>query len=611
MSLTSLLRSSGRAASSLPSRASCFAELEPRVMLSAGLGNPNNTIVDIDTTLGTITVELFDTVAPTTVSNFLSYVLDDRYDDTLIHRSVPTFVFQGGGFNYSQGVGAEAIDEFPAVPDEPSLPSVERTLSLARTSEADSGSNQWFINLTDNLELDNPDTQNGGFTVFGAVADDASWAVAQAIEALPVSNFFSAPFGELPYQTGQGWDGSSLNPPDAALVFIDDMTITRAGAAVPEPSSNAVDAAVEQLEDGSLIVSVPNTGGQPLEYRSTDGGATWQVRAVADDLTDGSPSEAVYTWSGSGSDRFTATMTDDGIALLRVSESGGETTARAFTIPGTGQLTGQLVGLQTNDGAAYLFAYSDSGDLFTVFESNQTPGGDLIFTVRNLSDDLTANSMTTPTLVDATAFVTPWGGLNLVGVDAGGDLWSVWFADGVDSDLWRADNLSDISGADPLTGGVSVYQTAWGGINITGTTAAGQVAAVWWNPWFGGMWEYTNISAAAGAPNVTADSVVAFSVRGQEFLNIVAIEQGSGDLIQIFWRPEQGEDGWQFRSAGAIVPGYSSLSGSLSVTVQADETVRISGYDAGDDVTLVSWAPGTDTWSLSNLTESATLGFLS
>ena len=578
-------------------------------MLSAGLGNPNNTIVDIDTTLGTITVELFDTVAPTTVSNFLQYVLSDRYDDTLVHRSVPGFVFQGGGFTYEQGIGASDVPEFATIPDEPALPSVERTLSMARTGAPDSASSQWFINLDDNFFLDDAATQNGGFTVFGAVADDASWAVVQAIEALSVSAFFSAPFGELPFQAGQGWDGASSNPPESALLFVNDMSITRDGAATIEPSGDSA-ATVQQLADGSIIVNTANEGGQPLEYRSTNGGVSWTVRALADDLADGSDDQGVFTWAGSGSDRFTATLTDDGLAVIRVSETNGSTAATARTIPGTSMLTGEVFGLETTGGATYLLGYDAGGTLYAVFESNQTAQGDPIFTIRNLSADLTANGQSTPVLTSATTFVTPWNGLHLAGVDAGGDLWSIWFADGLDGDRWRADNLSTISGADPLTGGVSVYQTSWGGVNITGTTAAGAVAAVWWNPWFGGEWVFSNISQAAGAPAVDPASVAAFSARNQEFIGVVGLEQGTGNLVQIFWRPEQGDGGWQFRRASDLIGGYTPLTGSLDATIDTTGTVRISGFDSSGDVQLVTWVPGTDAWSLADLTGTATLGFL-
>ena len=156
------------------------------------------TSVLFDTEFGDITVDLFEAEVPATVENFLGYVERGDYTDTLIHRSIPGFVVQGGGFRVTDAFndqtpsdGFERVPTLDPVVNEPGLSNVRGTIALARTGETDSGTNQFFFNLTDN-NASNPDgndldQRNGdpadGFTVFGEIIDGLD--VIEAIAALP------------------------------------------------------------------------------------------------------------------------------------------------------------------------------------------------------------------------------------------------------------------------------------------------------------------------------------------------------------------------------------------------------------------------------------------
>jgi peptidyl-prolyl cis-trans isomerase A (cyclophilin A) len=117
--------------------------------------------------VGEIDIELFYMETPLTVANFLSYVNAGRYNQSFIHRSVPGFVIQGGGF----GLSGNAIVSVPtnaAVPNEPGISNLRGTVAMAKLgNDPNSATSQWFINLADNSA--NLDMQNGGFTVFGRV----------------------------------------------------------------------------------------------------------------------------------------------------------------------------------------------------------------------------------------------------------------------------------------------------------------------------------------------------------------------------------------------------------------------------------------------------------
>lgn len=124
--------------------------------------------VEIKTSLGSITVELFDEAAPVTVENFIQYVNDEFYDGTIFHRVIPKFMAQCGGFNpgMSEKPNRDPIKN-EADNGEKNL---KGTLAMARTSDVDSATSQFFINLKDNVFLDHT-AQDFGYAVFGKVTD--------------------------------------------------------------------------------------------------------------------------------------------------------------------------------------------------------------------------------------------------------------------------------------------------------------------------------------------------------------------------------------------------------------------------------------------------------
>lgn len=128
--------------------------------------------------------------APATVANFLNYVEDDDYASSIIHRSVPGFIIQGGGFTVDSASGIAEVPADPAVVNEysPQRSNTRGTIAMAKLgNDPNSATNQWFFNLGNNSA--NLDNQNGGFTVFGEVIAEADLAPIKAIASLP---FFDA-----------------------------------------------------------------------------------------------------------------------------------------------------------------------------------------------------------------------------------------------------------------------------------------------------------------------------------------------------------------------------------------------------------------------------------
>ncbi|MBD3815264.1 MAG: peptidyl-prolyl cis-trans isomerase [Halothiobacillus sp.] len=125
--------------------------------------------VKIVTNMGAITVELDAAKAPKTVENFLSYVKSGFYNGTIFHRVIPGFMIQGGGFTpdfRQKPTHAPIVNEA-----DNGLSNRRGTIAMARTSDPDSATAQFFINVADNKFLDysGPSMQGAGYAVFGHV----------------------------------------------------------------------------------------------------------------------------------------------------------------------------------------------------------------------------------------------------------------------------------------------------------------------------------------------------------------------------------------------------------------------------------------------------------
>jgi peptidyl-prolyl cis-trans isomerase B (cyclophilin B) len=127
--------------------------------------------VRLETTMGNIVLELDRERAPTTVDNFLTYVNDGFYDDTIFHRVIDGFMIQGGGYT----ADFSRKETRPSIKNEADngLQNVRGSIAMARTSDPHSASAQFFINVADNAMLDHkaPDPRGWGYAVFGRVAE--------------------------------------------------------------------------------------------------------------------------------------------------------------------------------------------------------------------------------------------------------------------------------------------------------------------------------------------------------------------------------------------------------------------------------------------------------
>ena len=146
-------------------------------MLSAAAAAPGalaaDPQVDLKTGAGTIRLELYPAKAPKTVENFLQYARDGHYNGTVFHRVIPGFMIQGGGFeaNYRQKQVRAPIRNEAQAAVKAGLKNEVGTIAMARTSDPDSATAQFFINVNDNAFLNWGDARSDGhgYAVFGKV----------------------------------------------------------------------------------------------------------------------------------------------------------------------------------------------------------------------------------------------------------------------------------------------------------------------------------------------------------------------------------------------------------------------------------------------------------
>ena len=144
-------------------------------------------VVELDTNMGAIVIELNEEKAPKTVENFLNYVKSGHYDGTIFHRIIDGFMIQGGGMD------AEMNEKATNAPVENEadngLKNDAGTIAMARTQDPHSATSQFFVNVKDNdfLNHSGKNMQGWGYTVFGKVTSGMD--VIEKMRGVPTGRF--------------------------------------------------------------------------------------------------------------------------------------------------------------------------------------------------------------------------------------------------------------------------------------------------------------------------------------------------------------------------------------------------------------------------------------
>ncbi|WP_110649835.1 peptidylprolyl isomerase [Salinicola peritrichatus] len=169
----------------------CLGLITLSLVALPALADADHPHVRLATSQGDIEIELDAQAAPNTVKNFLRYVGEGFYADTVFHRVIPGFMIQGGGMS-AELEPRQTHD--PIALEKSGLKNTRGTIAMARTANPDSATSQFFINLVDNAALDYRDLYTPGYTVFGHVVSGMD--VVDAIAEVPTGR--QGPHADVP-----------------------------------------------------------------------------------------------------------------------------------------------------------------------------------------------------------------------------------------------------------------------------------------------------------------------------------------------------------------------------------------------------------------------------
>ena len=411
------------------------------------VGGVANPLVTFQTNFGDIPIELFADQAPNTVASFLDYVNDDDYINSFIHRSVPGFIIQGGGFITSETTFNQATTVVTPVPTDPPIlnegngvgnrSNVRGTISTAQQGgNINTFDSQWFVNLVDNPGLDSVP-----HVVFGNVLD---MTVPDLIATL-------APF-DLTAQTGNGaLTDVPLSDTPASLngnfVVVNSVTVSIV------PSSTSTDV------DGNDLIF--GAGGADFIFGS-DGNDTI-VGDGGDDTLDGGNGDERFIWNnGDGTDSIDGGAGRD-VQEVNFGDLSGEGDVVTVTDGGGGRVN------VARAAGATLGAFSLNLGTVETIELNLLAGDDMVDASAS-PIALTINGGDGGDTISGSAFDDRING------DAGDDfLMGLDGADiisgGLGSDTIRGDAAASLTGgADTIVGGIAnpmvIFRTNFGDIPV-------------------------------------------------------------------------------------------------------------------------------------------------
>lgn len=355
--------------------------------------------------------------------------------------------------------------------------------------------------------------------------------------------------------------------------------------------------------------------GEPLIYDLRDPDDEWFVVNVLDeisgDVQQTAPTLDAVAWVDPLDDEvFAATSTSEGLFVYQRDEF-GEWTARNLTeeLVGAEAVAGSLIVFFDVEGLVYVGGLAEDGAL-VLYRNLQNPrnNGEERWSFLQVADQfLTPTGEVVPEFAgEVISYVTRWNGLNIAGLDAEGNVWAVWSGDG--GSTWYSNNLSEITGASPLSSGLTAYLTSWDGINIAGLNADGELVVSWWVPQFVGEWRESNLTDIAEGPPLVGTSVTSYTAPWGG-LNVVGLT-AEGEVLIYWWSPEREDDGLTWTTSdltGDLPAEIARPTSDLRSVVTGEDggELNVFGAAADGDVIRLSFTVNRDSWELENVTDEA------
>ncbi len=394
--------------------------------------------------------------------------------------------------------------------------------------------------------------------------------------------------------------------------------LARAGTVVATVADSANTHNVVSLtDDGTLVVFSQGWTAANL-HRLTGAPAAIGEAAIWTDPADGSLNVMAIGEQGefmlferAASGEWTyRNLTNGGPVVLESQRITGVRAAAVFTTREPNALdrhvyVGFLVDTLTDDVAATELMYYAKASFNERANDIQVLIPEWAFT--NLSTQFTDRGLDVPPLSNLISYVTPWNALHFAGVSFEGRIVSVWTAPSLNGQ-WRLSDLSNFADDAPTLdadSGLSVIQTSWRGINLTGIDTQGNISIVWWVPSFGGTWVASDLTDIVGGPALQPASLTGYGTSWNG-MNYAGLDE-NGALYVYWWAPATNT--WR---ADRLIDQVSNantvpaVTGPLSSYASRGGTLNILGSAETGDVLRFSFQPGSPLWLAENLTDIAT-----
>jgi len=373
------------------------------------------------------------------------------------------------------------------------------------------------------------------------------------------------------------------------------------GRIEPEsPSGRVARVGADYDTDERLVLASRAGDGTPFLYQQALGGG-WAGREVQS-LLEGETLLSEFEVINDPKDGRSYAAVASSNGLLLFTNNGGSWDKRNLTQElGARNTTGAITAFVDGQRNIY-FAGLDARNDLVIYQQlrDLDNNGDFRFEFRNLAEqDLRPRGLEMPRFTgELISFVTSWNAINIVGLDDTGDIRAVWVAPALNG--WTTSNLSDITGAPALSGGLTAYLTSWNGINIGGIDADGDLVVTWWVPSFGGDWRQSNLTTLFDGPTLAPNSVSSY-VTPWGGLNVAGMSADGSALEVYWWAP--GLSDWNTTRLSSFVDNAPIPAGPIT-GVTSDQLGRTSlaGVTADGDVVRYFWQPG-DAWNAENVSE--------
>lgn len=272
-------------------------------------------------------------------------------------------------------------------------------------------------------------------------------------------------------------------------------------------------------------------------------------------------------------------------------------------IAGSSAIASNVTAFTDLSGKVTLAGLNSSGELVVYQDSaNLNSSGQRVWTFTNLTTThITSAGQTMPRFVgDVISYVTTWDGLNIAAVDDHGHIQAVWTSPALNG-TWILSDLTVATGSLPVQGGLTAYLTPWGGINLSGLDDSGRVRVTWWTPGLD-RWRDDDLTSSSGGSTLVGSSVTSY-VNPWGGLNIAGVDD-SGHVHIYWWAP--GLSHWnESRMTDDSTPEHLRPRSHLSSVTAPDGRSTITGLNSAGQTVALTFELSSSTWTNTNLTETA------